>query len=358
MQKIQITKVFLLIQLLTIFSSCKKDVEITPLNLISLPEESEVFKIEEDGFFNDVFILDSFLIMTTVKNDHKIHVYNKNNLQLITKFGTDGMAPFELPQVLPVNNASFTQKADNILFYDIKVWQFKTINLNKFLLEGNVATCIFSSPMDKNLFYSFYLNILNENRFVAMSDPNAKKGMFYIYDTLKKEQIFIKHVPPKKVEDRYKYLLYYGHINANPYKNAIIFSSSHFDQVLFYNLEGKLQRQHIFSTLKMPELSKQFSGPVNESIRYTVRTYATSEYCFVFRLCQSTFKDWTSIITKPTQLLVFNWDGNLVQSFNLPMNRYDICYDEEFGYLYLIEDSDDEKSPHYIVKKLKICDYL
>ena len=347
--------------LFSIILSCEKEkVEITPLNLINLPQENEVFKIEEEGFYMDVFILDSFLIVTTQSNNEKIHVFNKKNLRLITKFGTDGLAPFELPGAQPLKNASITQDCNSILFHDIRTFQFKTINLNKYLSERNISDCITSTPMDKDIFFATSLTQLDNNKF-AVRTSQSTKGMFFIYDTLKKEQKFIEHVPKKNVEDRYKNMLYYGSMNANSSKNSIIYASLNFDQVLFYDLKGNLKRQHIFSPLKIPTLSKDFSGPVNESMRYAVDTYATSEFCFIYRYCYSKnpFDDNVNF-KKPTQLLVFTWNGLLVNAFELPYcsSRYRFCYDEEFGFLYLIETGNEENDPYFIIRKYRICDYL
>ena len=357
-------KMFFLISFFSFLLSCKNDVEITPLNLIDLPEKHDVFRIDEEGTFLNAFVLDSFLIINTHKNDDKIHIYNKKNLQLIAKFGTEGLAPFELPDIVPLTNASITQKSNSILFNDRKVRQFKTINLNKFLSEGNVANCITSSQLDRNemILLSGTLTILDDHKFVKLNrSENQGKGMFMIYDTLKKEAKYIEYVPKiKGVEDRYKYLLYYGSLNANSSKNSIVFGSIYFDYILFYDIKGILQKSYYFSKLKMPDLSSQFSGPVNESTRYTLNTYASSEYCFFYRACQSTIEDGYYNLQKPTQLLVFSWDGLLVNAFNLPIRsgKFRYCYDDEFGSLYLFEQSEEEKDPHIIVHKYKINDYL
>ena len=348
---------------ISLLLSCEKDVEITLLNLIDLPEKHDVFRIDEEGFFLNAFILDSFIIINTNKNDDKIHVYNKKNLDFITKFGTEGLAPFELLAIEPLTNASITQKSNSILFVDTKVRQYKTINLNKYLLERNIANSISSSPIDRSDIHLSFSSLakLNENKFAVLSQNNAEKGMFSIYDTLEKETKYIEHVPKiRGVEDRYKFLLHYGSINANSFKKSIVFASLNFDYILFYDLNGILQKRYYFSKLKMPELSNQFSGPVNESIRYTLNTYASSEYCFFYRACQSTIEDGYYNLQKPTQLLVFSWDGLLVNAFNLPIcsNQFRFCYDDEFGYLYLFEHSSEENDPHIIVHKYKLKDYL
>ena len=353
-------KIYLTVFFLLVLLSCDNDVEITRVNPIILSvEDAEIFRIEDEGI-ETAFILDSFLIIKSYYDSIKIHVYNKDNLQLITKFGTVGMAPFELPNSLPLKNASITQKSNRILFYDTRTYQFKTINLDKYLSGGNVVECITSTPMDNDLVLATYLTQLDNNKFAARTNqPN--QGMFYIYDTVKKEKKLIDYTPNKNVDERTKGFLYYGELNANSSKNSIVYATRLFDQVLFYDLDGNLQKKHVFSPLKMPDLDRNpISGTVH-SFEYALSTYATTNFCFVNRACQQFSPDLEQP-PKPSQLLVFTWDGVIVNAFELPAvtrtSRPDICYDEESGYLYSFFTSMEENDPHVIVRKYKIGDYL
>ena len=345
---------------LLVLLSCESDVEITWVNPIILSvEDAEIFRIENEDIMN-AFILDSFLIIKPYYDSIKIHVYNKDNLQLITKFGTAGMAPFELPFSFPLTNASITQKSNCILFYDIRTFQYKTINLDKYLSGGNVGECITSTPMDQELFFSVYLTQLDKNKFAARTDQ-PYQGMLFIYDTLKKEKKLIDYTPNKKIDERAKGFLYHGLLNANGSKNSLVYASRNFDQVLFYDLEGNLQKKHVFSSLKMPELNKNpIPGIVNPFL-YALSTYATTDFCFVNRACQQFSSDFEQPL-KPSQLLVFTWDGVMVKAFELPAvsttSRFDICYDEEYGNLYSFYTSLEENDPHVIVRKYKIGNHL
>ena len=355
-------KLFISVFLFT-FLSCENDIEITPLNPVKFPEASESFIIEE-GLYENVFLLDSFIIMNGKRrtNDKLIHVYNKNNLQLITKFGTNGLAPFELPGGWPLDNASITQKSDNILFYDTRTWHFKTINLDKIVKEGDIANSISSKPMDRDLLMSAKINQLNDNEFAVVNYFDKEiKGLFFIYDTIKKEKKWIPHVLKMNVEDNYKRELYFGQFHANNTKNTIIYASRYFDQVLFFDSHGNFKKQYAFSKLKIPDFSKNSHLPsIETSILYAVSSYASSEFCFVLRHGRV----GKNIISPPPPLLlVFNWDGLLMKTFELtesviPPPNVIFCYDEEFGYLYSFESSKEENDPYVIVRKYHIGEFL
>ena len=363
MNTINIYKFFIPFFLTSIMLSCEQDIEFTTISLINLPEVSETFRIDE-GCYEEVFVLDSFLIMMARCDDYKIHVYDKNNLKFITKFGTAGQGPCDFNVAKPLQNSSSSLNSNNIILFDTRLFQLKTVNLNKLLSNENIANCVFSAPVDRDLRYMREINKLGESKFAAVGMSNyGKEGLFVIMDTLTKENQWIEFLPKKRMPDRYKRLVYYGFLGANSDKNSIIYASRYFDQILFYDMKGQLKNRHVFSKLKMPELSKQYSGPVFESIYYSVYMYASPNYCFVFRLNQNPPPEGEDehVYRHPTQLLVYNWDGVLVKAFEIPVSLSSfnfLCYDDEFGYLYLSDRSTEENDMYETVRKIKIGDYL
>ena len=352
-------KIFFSIFLFLLIQSCKKDVEITSINPIKFPEECEVFKIEE-GCYGQMFIIDSFLIMTafcSLEEDLKrIHVYNKENLQLITKFGTTGLGPYEFPgSIKPLTTI---QHSNSISFYDPKIWHFKTINLDKYLLGDNIVNCIISTPMDPILINKDYIKVLDKHQFIGRYNNPDLEGMFFIYDTLNKQMKWIDPVPEVRgVELRNKIYLHDGEFIANSSKNSILYATKFFDQVLFYDFKGNLLKQYVFSPLKKPLFDKRYLLPARGSFMYGISAFATSEYCFVVRWgirSGSIEPDHPPI---PTQLLVFNWDGLFIRAFDEFFGAR-FCYDEEFGIIYTFDSSKEENDPYITVRKYRIGDYL
>ena len=348
--------------IILLFSSCNnnnKDVEITQLNPVKFPEASDEYRIEESCYYK-LFIIDSFLIMSSLCDldgeIKKIHVYNKKNLQLITKFGTEGLASYSFPgEITPL---STIQNSNNIRFYDSKIWQFKTVNLDKYLMDGKIAECVTSSPMDQDLIGKYYINELDEQLFMGRDHTPLLEGMFFIYDAKKKKMNWIEPVPNLKGISLYhKVHLHYGELIANRSKKTILFATRYFDQVLFYDFSGKLLKQLIFSPLKKPVLNDNERLPVKGSFFYASSAFATSEYCFVRRMAKRT---GTMSIDDPPfkhQLVVFNWDGLLINVFDEYTGEI-FCYDEEFGNIYTKESSKEENDPHSIIRKYHIGDYL
>jgi len=359
-KKIAILAIGILLLPFLLFYSCNnKDVEITQLNPIKFPEASEEFRIEEYCYYK-LFIIDSFLITTSLCDldgeIKKIHVYNKKNLQLITKFGTEGLASYSFPgNIVPL---STIQNSNNLRFYDPKIWQFKTVNLDKYLMDGKIAECVTSSPMDQDLIGKYYINELDEQLFMGRDHTPLLEGMFFIYDAKKKKMNWIEPVPNLKGISLYhKVDLHYGELIANRSKKTILFATRYFDQVLFYDFKGKLLKQHIFSPLKKPVLNDNERLPVRGSFFYAFEAFATSEYCFIRRWGGRTGTIGIDDPPLKHQLVVFNWDGLLINVFD-EYTGSQFCYDEEFGNIYTLEYSKEENDPHTIIRKYHICDYL
>ena len=235
--------------------------------------------------------------------------------------------------------------------------------MDKLLLGGIISDCVTSIPIEKDLMGSDEIRIFDDHRFVGINTTSQSEGMFFVYDSQRKSMKWIEPVPKVKgIDDRHKVYLHNGVFSVNSSKKSIVYATRYYDQVLFYDLSGKLQKQHVFSPLEKPELSAQQITPVMGSFLYAVSVLATSEYCFVHRLGGRSIppeppdssRPYTPI---PTQLLIFNWEGVLIHAFNEYIGAR-FCYDEEFGNFYTLEAGRVEDDPHVIVRKYHIGEYL
>ena len=354
MRNFQSKIIISLVVFLVFINSCSnvdEKIEVTQLNVMQLPEPSEVFKITEDARFYHSFIVDSLLVLTaTTRGDNVIYVYNKKDIQLIKQFGTRGLGPFDLLNVIPLTSI---QRSNNLYYYDSQIWQLKTINLEKILLGESIADCISSSPLNDKLIESQPLIILDDSRFTGVP-PSGKKAWFYIYDSKMDEMKWIKGHPFVTKNT----VLNKGTLNANVQKKSIVHAMSYFDKVNFYDLDGKLKKQHIFSPLKMPSLNADNSLIIGESLFYASSICASSDYCFVFRHGRAIRVGRASDVYSHIQLLVFNWDGLLLNTFEIPIREAKCCFDDELGYLYTFQDSEEVYDIYITVRKYDLSEFL
>jgi hypothetical protein len=341
----------IVIGLLIISCNKKKSIVITSLEYTKILTEERTYVIPE-GCYDNVFIIDSMMVLTSLCDDKKIHVYNKETFELIEKFGTKGSAPFELSKPWTFTNTSITSKNDSLNFYDVSLWKYINVKLNKIISGEKISDCISSNSLDKNLFFSSNLTVLNNDQIAGMSIDESK-GLFFIYDAYTENKKWIEYHPEMKMDEKHRKSLYSGVITANPSRNTIIHASRYFDQVSFYDITGNLTKEYYFSDLKIPLLSSDFNGVSNEMTTYAVNIYPTLEHCYIFRIDQS----MNDILNKPKQqahILVFNWDGLLIDAYEFLILPELFCVDEESGHLYLIKSNQDENNLSVNVIKYKI----
>lgn len=135
------------------------------------------------------------------------------------------------------------------------------------------------------------------------------------------------------MQQRYRNITYRGQICSDG-KN-IAFASRYFDQVLFFNPKGQLLREHYFSEIKMPVLSDEFSGVAHESTSYFMHIYGNTKSCFVKRI-NKPLVDLIEMGNPPVQLLEFNWNGNLINVYELNTRPNAFSVDETTNTLYCI----------------------
>jgi hypothetical protein len=168
---------FKMICLLVILISCKNDYTITPLPESSPVNEIAIKEIPSYCYL-DAFIIDSLLILTTECDDYVFHVYHKESLELITKFGEKGRAPFEFDRPRPFNIRINSNIFD---FYDVNLFQYKYINFKKILSGEPVPDCVTMNYFENELSDAHMLNYINSNAIAGRSFSEIN-GMIFIFD--------------------------------------------------------------------------------------------------------------------------------------------------------------------------------
>jgi hypothetical protein len=317
--------------LFTIVLSCTKKNEVTNITVTNQTKILKEVTISNKCFQNS-FIYDSLLVLIADCDSYYFHVYNKLNLNYITKFGKKGRSPHEFFYPLPyITNTSHGANGSIFKFFDLNLKQEKIIDFSKYTNSPD-SKFITSRMMDKNLSSSIELNQLN-NGCVAGKDIDFSGGLFFIYDSISKNKKWVDFIPKLKIEEKYRVLAYYGLICSN--SNRIFYASRHFDEVLFFDNEGKLLKEYYFSEIKKPILSKNFSGVASESPVYSMRSFCSDKYCYIIKV-NLRFDELKESLFRPVQVLQFNWEGNLVKTYILDSLPKCFCVDENENTMYLV----------------------
>ncbi|MDD2381007.1 MAG: hypothetical protein WCY58_11310 [Mariniphaga sp.] len=333
------------ISLFIILISCTKK-EVTRLPINNKLTYNNFISIK-NYCYSSSFIYDSLLIFIAECDSNLFHVYNKNSLKLITKFGTIGRGPYDFNFPFPFNsNTSSSIKKQDYYFFDLNLPRIISINFEKASNGYSLDECISSKTIDKQLFSSNELNIVNDN--VIGQRLNSSDGLFFIYSHQSKGEKWIDYIPKLRFNKKYIGDVYSGTLCSN--EKNIIYGSRYFDEILFFDSDGKLIKEYYFSEISKPILSKQYSGVAHEAKLYIVDIYGTSDYCYVLRSGISMIKLKDSL-NYPTLVLKFNWNSTLISVMEIETLPQCMCVDEEAKIMYcIVEDSDCSE----LVKLVKI----
>lgn len=318
--------------LVFLFCACSGKNDITQLKIKNVLVPEKVVNIS-DGCYSEVLINDSLLILVSRCDTNLFHVYNKNTLDFITSFGKKGRSPQEFFEPIFYRNITTSVTSTSVLdFYDQNLAQNKRINFGNIAKGVNPYECIESSILEHELFETYDLSYLGKNKVVGRKIGECP-GLFFIDDLESKDRQWIDFIPNKGVDDLYKTNVYHGSLWSNT-KN-IMYASRNFDEVLFFNSNGILLKEHHFSKLKKPVLSKTDPIVSTESMLYFLRAYGTPNYCYALRVGR-TGTDFYENFHAPTNILVFDWEGNLKNVYQHKYYPTSFCVDEETNTMYCL----------------------
>ncbi len=321
-----------------IATSCNsRNEEITKL------ETSKYLKVKEskiipDGCFVEAFVYDSLLVLVSICDSTNFQVYNRYSLKLIRKFGEKGKSPFEFHTSLPYRSNSTVNVNDSLLyFYDLNLVREQKINLGKIAAGFKPFESITSKSLDINLAFSNDLGFLEGNKVVGRGIDDSK-GLFFIYDQNSEMKKWVDYLPKIKMNNEYKLLSYYGYLWSN--SNRIVYAARYFDEVLFFDSDGHIIKEHYFSKVVKPILSKEFSGVSGESKLFAMKAYGTNDFCYILRVARPG-NDFQQNQNKPSQILVFDWKGNLVNVYQHSSYPTCFCVDKDSQTMYCVTKYND-----------------
>lgn len=327
--------IYLECTLIILFTFSCKDKELSELYDLSkaVYVNTETRSYVSNSCFTTSFIYDSLLVFKAECDDNIFHIFNKNTLDRIHKFGEKGRAPFEFHFPFPyISNTTSLDGNSVFLFYDLNLYQNKAINFSKIIQGYDLGDCITSELIDKNLIDSDHLNIL-DNGSIAGIDISSPNGIFYIYDSITKIKQWVSYDHKFELEDRYYKSVYQGLMASG--RGVIIFAYKYIDEILVFDLTGNLLKKYNFSKLLPPKLSTSFTGVDHDAPIFFSQVYATPSTCMFLRLNRS-IQDITNS-DECIHLIELDWSGEIVNVYKTHMILGAFCLDNESRTLYGID---------------------
>ncbi len=326
---------FSIIVLLILFACNSK--EITDIPKSVKPKLCSSYSIQ-DNCYHDIFLIhDSLLVLISNCDTMFFSIYNERAKNLILKFGKKGKGPNDFNFPFPFQTNSLThQDSHEYLFYDLNKPELYKINFETLISTNDLSKSMKSEIINSELFGPSQLNKIGKSN-IAGTDNDNPNGLFFIFNEATKKKKWIKYPTDLEVDidSRYFTSLYYGSLTSN--SKTIVFGYHYFDIIAFYNDSGGLIQKYCFSDYPEPIISKAYIGIDPHSRLYFTKSFSTANYCY-FQRENKTVSSLRDSSNTPSKILVFNWAGNITNSFEFKNSAFCFCVSNNEKELYRVEN--------------------
>lgn len=338
---------FLVLMLISLIISCKKDESVTDLfpNSIKLSHE-KIFENEELIFRNGemlYFSIDSSLIIQSFKNDSllvKISLKDKS----ITHFIPFGNGPDEFVDIQLAQQSSDS----TLLFMDINSSQ---------LLELNIITGVISNGLVYD--NSMCLRMVELNGYY-FSTGIFEEGLFGIWD----ESNFINYAmnyPQDNVNNKNeasKGLAYQGKLLANKELNRLFFCSSLFSYFELFKINSdinnisSIKKSYIgeYNYVSSEDENIIFARPYQTNREGYIDAVATNDKIFLLHSGR-TIEDVGIENREQTRLanhiLVYDWDGIPLVQYETDIDLKNISINNTANIIFGVAHSPDPEVVYF-----------
>jgi len=271
--------------LVSIFSNCKNSKPPDP-SLSKRPLILKGQKIELSETFSaiDLKIVDSLLVILTYGDPFKFHVYNKNTLKFIGKFGSEGRGPSEylLPSIM--SQEIRIKDSSLLLIYDNTLRRLNYVNILEAIDKTNYYPKSISFH-DRKISQVDILGsaVVSADSFIVGTSNTSNSGRFFCYDIYKNNMKWEPYYPATKIAPREGFQddLYTTHLTLRPNSVDIAAASLFFKRIDVLDKKGNLKRTIVFENKnKEPDFSNANSWPPKGSHEYFTSISSTQSFIY------------------------------------------------------------------------------
>lgn len=281
----------LIIILITVFPNCKNR-ESTDNVIKKEPFilKGQKYELSETFSAINLKIVDSMLIFLCSGDPYKFHVYNKNTLEFIGKFGQEGRGPSEY--MLPII-VSQQQPCDKdsiyIVIYDDVLRRISFINILQALNNTNYNPKSINSrnKMISQVSLVASAVISDENLIVGSSTDGLNvEGRFFCYD-IEKDILTWMPFYPQPINPPHKLMkgaMYKSYLAIRPNNKDIAAVALFFERIDILNNKGKLKHSIIFENQDIQDFSDNSSLPPKKSHEYFTSVSVSQDFIYALNI--------------------------------------------------------------------------
>lgn len=304
--------------------------------------KGEPLQIEQlIGQPNDIFHIDSLLVYCDRYDGKSISVFDLKNNYFVGRFISEGQGPNE---VIPLLHLITYPQKDKLYTYQRDAAIISIFDVPDFNIQNNIKISS-STPwrpfeIQKTKDYYIGMGIFDNGRFgVYDCDGNfLYTGGVYPYEG-------------ENLESSKAFLMYQGPLCTNPDNNCFVSASSYCDNISFYEITENsiIILKEYYSYNSTVDVTHRVIIKDNTIINYTW-AYGTNSFCYML-FSGETFSSNNKRARGGHYIIVFDWKGNYIKTFNVDYKIFSLCVDETNNCIYACAQ---EENGDYIIVRLKI----
>lgn len=333
----------LLLILFILFSCNRRDTTMA----ILLEHESVEIENLMIGFAGGVKQVDSFLVILDYKNNAFFHLVNTERMQYDGSFGLKGDGPLDF--LHPSDIIRYTSHSlccydlmkrtvSELKFYNDSIF-FNTIMKCDTLMNFNVLPVKNNNFIGVGLYQDSMFKIINRKGRIT-------KGYFsYPY----------KDETEAKIHANVRGMAYQGPMDINPSQNKLVYATSYAKQLYFFSVEEDKMR--LIKEIKesypqyIPDTSQGVSIVYDKKAPFGFTDVVTTDK-FVYALYSGkSFEEYGLQDSEGDNLLVYNWQGELIRTYKLDVDVSCICVDDRDKIMYAITNNPDPLIVKFVIEK-------
>lgn len=299
----------------------------------------------------DIQIVDSLIIIRDKCDEFFYHVYNKNTLKLVGKFGRKGKGPSEY--LFPSMTTQSIKKGDSsyIYIYDTSVNRIDAINILEAVNRVNYyPKTLKINKKDIREFAPLYSAVIVADSLIIGSTQNhLNKGRFFQYEITNGKISYQPYYPQVKITPHRLMLshLYACKMALKPDGENIAVVSRYLKRIDILDKKGQYKRSIDFETLdEEPDFSSAQRIPPLKSHFYFDNVAVSKKFIYTVDIDKKPIDNVTNM--EPTRDYIFlykiDWEGNYIEGIKLTPRVLHIAVDEQNHKIYGVNEAYEKNS--------------
>lgn len=296
-------------------------------NVVKVKDKIKEVMTEEPfiSTYSDVYLLNEHLIVKDWKGyDNLIHIFDKNTFEHVKSTGTTGQGPYEIANI---GNVFIDENRNNFYVVDQGKLRLLSYNLDSLLTVDNYSFTTKADLTKNNYPSSCYYIADTFSIAKQLSFENNGGGAIEACGrwNMKTNEFKKGYVHPSQSTKAIN--THSTHFDASESQGIYVMCSRFFDVMTICNLDG---------SLKCNVYGPNWKDSKSDVIHYNMDVCIGGDKIYaLYSGADQNSKDYY-----PTQMLIYDVNGNYLKTLEIGYRILNFCYDEDHHRLILHADDD------------------